>query len=372
VKIGLRAFPRVRGAALLLLAAVVTQAAPAALLLEGSRAAAHGLSVDLADTGLYADLATQTLADGVLPYEPQYPLWTDGAAKRRWIRLPPGASIDATDPDRFVFPIGTRLWKEFAFEQRVETRFLERLADGTWRFATYRWSEDGKSAVLAPERGVPAAAESAPGVPFDIPSRVDCLACHAAGPNTVLGFTALQLSSDRDPLAPHAVPPSADSVDLDDLVRRGLVVNLPERFVEEPPRIEASSPRERAVLGYLSANCGMCHSSTDALAGLGLDLSYSLAPRAARPAIATTVDRPSRFRWPSDCSPLRIATSAPEASVLSRRMASRQQLSQMPPLGTHLRDDDALALVTAWIREDLSPARPAGPIPSNLHARNKN
>lgn len=56
----------------------------------------------LAGTGLFADAAA-----GVFPFEPQYPLWTDGARKRRWIALPPGTAIDASDVDHWQFPVGT-------------------------------------------------------------------------------------------------------------------------------------------------------------------------------------------------------------------------------------------------------------------------
>ena len=42
----------------------------------------------------------------VLTYVPQYPLWSDGAQKRRWMRLPPGTSIDASDPDGVGVPGG--------------------------------------------------------------------------------------------------------------------------------------------------------------------------------------------------------------------------------------------------------------------------
>jgi len=65
----------------------------------------------LQQTGLYADFATLRVDPDHLAFAPQYPLWTDGAAKRRWISLPPGTSIDGSDPDAWVFPTGTRLWK---------------------------------------------------------------------------------------------------------------------------------------------------------------------------------------------------------------------------------------------------------------------
>jgi hypothetical protein len=331
--------------------------AAAALLAAGARAGDGpwgGAPARLSETGLYSDAASGALAPGVLAYEPQYPLWTDGARKQRWIRLPAGTSIDAADPDVWSFPAGTRLWKEFAFERRVETRMLERRADGGWNYATYVWSADGSDAALAPERGLRGACESAPGVRFDVPGRSDCRACHEGGPNRVLGFSALQLSSDRDPLAPHAQTPPPGAVDLAALVGRGLVRNLPADLAARPPRIVAATPRERAALGYLHANCGGCHASGGALANLGLALDYRLARRAGSPsALQSALDVPSRFHLPGAGEQPRLAPGDPGASVLLARMASRNPLVQMPPLGTRAADVQALQLVAAWIREDL-------------------
>src|SRR5829696_2454750 len=53
----------------------------------------------LQETGLYSDFATLEVDPRHLAFSPQYPLWTDGAAKRRWISLPPGSAIDGSDPD---------------------------------------------------------------------------------------------------------------------------------------------------------------------------------------------------------------------------------------------------------------------------------
>ncbi|HSD21430.1 MAG TPA: hypothetical protein VLC54_15395 [Anaeromyxobacter sp.] len=310
----------------------------------------------LADTGLYADFAARRVAADVLPYTPQYPLWSDGATKRRWVRLPRGAAIDASDPDAWVFPVGTKLWKEFSFGRRVETRLLERLADGTWRFAAYVWSADGSDARLAPERGIRGAAESRPGLPHDIPSVYDCRACHEGGPTPVLGFSALQLSPDRDPLAPNAERPGEGDVDLARLVALGLIRGMPAALVARPPRIAAPTPRARAALGYLHANCGNCHDARGPLASLGLTLVQPISRAGApSPAVATAVGVASRFR-PHDPgegagAPVRIRPGRPEASVLYRRMASRDPLAQMPPLGSHAVDEEALAVVAAWIAE---------------------
>ena len=44
-------------------------------------------------------------------FSPQYPLWSDGASKRRWVRLPQGSTIDIANVDRWEFPVGTRFWR---------------------------------------------------------------------------------------------------------------------------------------------------------------------------------------------------------------------------------------------------------------------
>ncbi len=330
----------------------------------------------LADTGLYADFASKTIAPNAMHFVPQYPLWSDGASKERWIELPPHATIDASDPDRWVFPIGTKLWKEFSFGRRVETRYMERGRDGAWIYATYVWSADERQAELAPERGLRRACESSPGVAYDVPGVVDCKACHQGKPSEVLGFGALELSSDRDPLAPHAVAPTADSIDLAKLVLRGAIRNLPQALVARAPRIRAESPRERAVLGYLHANCSACHNSSGPLAEIGLDFEARLADGAEfeSRAIASTLGLRARFVDAASNGCARIAAGDPEHSLVARRMSSRDAVTQMPPFGSHLADREALELVSSWIREDLSSRRSnlaLTSIPSSVQSNHK-
>src|SRR4029079_11089563 len=72
----------------------------------------------LSQTGLYADAALQQPAADLRAFAPEYELWSDGAKKQRWLRLPPGTPIDTSDMDSWVFPVGTQLWKEFSSNGR--------------------------------------------------------------------------------------------------------------------------------------------------------------------------------------------------------------------------------------------------------------
>ncbi|MGH9253051.1 MAG: hypothetical protein ACRD3C_00615, partial [Vicinamibacterales bacterium] len=212
----------------------------------------------LSETGLYAAPGDGLAIDPQnRPFSPQYPLWSDGAGKARWVRLPAGATIDVRDVDRWAFPVGTRFWKEFTFGGRkVETRFLRKDGPASWTFASYAWNEAQTEAELAPADGVPNVADLAPGRRHSIPSVEDCRACHDSARTEILGFTALQLSTDRDPNAPHAERLAPEMVTLRTLMEERLLAPARPELVDVPPRIVARDARTRAVLGYLSTNCG--------------------------------------------------------------------------------------------------------------------
>jgi hypothetical protein len=311
----------------------------------------------LSATGLVAPGAPTAVRAGVIAFAPQYPLWSDGTRKRRWIALPPGTTIDASQPDAWEFPPGTRLWKEFGFDRPLETRYVERLTDGRWRFATYVWRADGSDADLAPEGGTVVAARGAPGGRYAVPSRTDCLACHEGAAVPVLGFSALQLSPDRDPLAPHADSARADLADLRSLAARGLLQNLPPALLATPPRIAARSPVERAALGYLHGNCGHCHNAAGALDGLEMVLAQPADPMAGgvERTLQSLLGHSSRFRPHGTASAQRIARDGSGSHMLTRRMTSSSPLERMPPLGVQVIDDEGVALVQRWITEELNP-----------------
>lgn len=302
------------------------------------------LPTHLRDTGLYLAGTPRVRPDN-RPFAPQYPLWSDGATKRRWIHLPDGAAVDAARAQAWEFPPGTKLWKEFGYERPVETRYLERLADGSWRYAAYVWNEAGTDAVLAPARGQPGlATTAAPGGRYDIPAQDDCRACHEGARVPVLGFSALQLSPDRDPLAPHAASTPAD-LDLRDAVADGLVRNLPATLLAQPPRIPAPAPLARAALGYLHGNCGHCHNATDGAPPVDLRLEQTGSAADVAAALDSLLARTSVY-GPGSAP---VVPGAAHASLLAARMHSREPAVQMPPLGTRFRDEAGLALVERWI-----------------------
>jgi hypothetical protein len=309
----------------------------------------------LKETGLYLPGAGLVVDPAHLAFSPQYPLWTDGASKRRWLSLPPNTYIDASRPNAWQFPAGTRLWKEFSVGRAVETRYVERLADGQWRYAAYIWNEAGTDATLAPADGARLPVEGAPNGRYTVPGEFDCRACHEGAAVPVLGFSALQLSSNRDPLAPNADAFSA--IDLRQLVARGLVRNLPPALTDAPPRITASSATERAALGYLHGNCGHCHNADGSPVPVDIRLAQdvSLGSESADQVLRSLLDASSRFRAPGlGHDPRVIAPGRPDASTLLWRMRSTNPQTQMPPLGVRALDHKALALLERWIAERSS------------------
>ena len=94
----------------------------------------------LSETILFDDIRSFQVSETLREFRPNYPLWTDGALKTRWVYFPPGRTIDTSDPDQWKFPVGTVFFKEFRKsvekglysmqEIRVETRVLAKTGDG--------------------------------------------------------------------------------------------------------------------------------------------------------------------------------------------------------------------------------------------------
>src|SRR4051794_617698 len=99
------------------------------------------------------------LASDVVPFALTTPLFSDGAIKRRTVRVPPGTSAAYDETAAFAFPDGTVFTKSFGFRedarntalpiQWVETR-VEWRARGAWNFMSYRWNDAGTEALAEP------------------------------------------------------------------------------------------------------------------------------------------------------------------------------------------------------------------------------
>ena len=239
-------------------------------------------------------------------------------------------------------------------------------ATARWRYATYVWNEQGSDATLAPARGITALpVTEAPQGRYDIPARADCTSCHEGAATPVLGFSALQLSPDRDPLAAHAqAPQPRRRRPAHRSSRAGSCATCPPHCCSSRRACQPRRANERAALGYLHANCGHCHNRSGNGVPVRLTLAQSVLDGAASRAdtLASAVGVAGRYRSadPTANSAL-IEPQAPERSVLVARMQSRQPHLQMPPLGTRITDREGLALVQRWIHHDLSPLEEQDP-----------
>jgi hypothetical protein len=302
----------------------------------------------LFETGLYADAAMTQLAAGVLEYTPQFALWSDGAEKRRFIQIPEGMQIDTTDMDYWMFPVGTKVWKEFTRDTtRVETRLLWKRAEGDWFMGAYEWTPDLTAANLVPRAG----AQDVVGTTHDIPAARQCDECHKGQTDKVLGFSAIQLSHD------------------------GSAVNLAylktNNLLSAPPTVNAfevpGNPVERAAIGLLHANCGQCHSQygngfdrNDMELWLKVDTLGDLQQTAPyQTAVGVLTDGDLSEHLPGIT--YRIVPGDADQSAIFLRMGQRdaQRLVSMPPIGTELTDMPGMTAVETWINS-LPPVADAG------------
>jgi hypothetical protein len=285
----------------------------------------------LSQTGLYASRSSShELQPGVTPYTPQFQLWSDGASKRRFIWLPPGAQIDTRDPDAWQFPAGTKLWKEFSVDgKRIETRYLEKLGPGPddWLALPFVWRAQQDDAVVAST-----GASDALGTGHDVPAARDCMGCHGGTASRVLGFSAIQLN--------RTAPAGEWSV-----------ARLAADGVITDPVVLADVPGDadtRRALGYLHANCGHCHNqqrpaerSDGRCYNPRRDFDLSLRVDQLADIRRTGVFATAMHEV--------IEPGKPRSSVLYKRAHGSFFRPRMPPLATEQLDPELLPLLDRWI-----------------------
>ena len=287
----------------------------------------------LSETDLYQDLAAGELAPDLIPFAPAHVLWTDGADKDRYLRLPAGAAIDTSDMDHWQLPVGAQLFKFFRRDGvLVETRLIERVAgtgdrDDDFWVGAFVWRDDASDADFAPD-----GLADAGGTDHDVPDTRACWLCHRGQPGAALGLSAIQLSNQEG--------------DLEALAAAG-------RLSHPPPGAYAipGEPAVQAALGYLHANCSQCHNPRGA-AWIDTDMDLELSVADAAPEETTTYRSTVGVElqyFESDDYVYRVVAGDPEASGLLHRMTVRGSDIAMPPVGSELVHPAGLDLVSDWI-----------------------
>jgi len=295
----------------------------------------------LSQLGIFAgDLAQQTPAPGVTPYEVNVALYSDRAYKHRFAIVPAGAQLHFA-PDRWELPLGTRLVKTFYYPtdmrdpsrggQLIETRVLTREGDGL-RAGTYVWNPEQTDAFCSGGNlDVPTHFTDLEGEAhldhFHVPGTSQCQTCHD---NLALGLRTRQMNKD-------GAFTDGSVNQIDHLHALGVLDSAPpERAKLVDP--ESDAPLDQRARAYLDANCGHCHRPGGQAAPTRLFLDLD----SADPGICRhtpEVDGATRV----------IVPGHPESSELLARMRASDPFVRMPRGPTHIPDGLGLALLTQWI-----------------------
>ncbi len=310
----------------------------------------------LSETGCVDPQDPRRPAPGLIPYEVNSPLWSDGAQKERFVALPDGQRLRVKDCARdpqpcaaspeddghFEFPVGSVLVKSFAVAgRRVETRLLVRWNELTWKGFSYEWNPAGSDADLVPDqeggvkKDVPDGAGGTQSWHF--PSRAQCLQCHTEAAGVSLGPSSAQL----DRTFKYQRWGTVNQLDTWD--RMGLFEQPPTQprpAPLAPPQGDATL--EERARSYLHANCSNCHRPQGTFEGIDL--------RRSTPFAATGLCNVEPEKGTLDVEGARrLVPGQPEKSLLSVRM-HRLEKGRMPQIGTSVVDSAGVELVDAWIR----------------------
>ena len=158
----------------------------------------------LSEWGLFKSIPDQIPEDGLVPYEVTSPLFTDDAAKFRWVQVPDGEQLVYSDTERWLNPAGTIYVKTFAYPvdatqpelryQLIETRLLVFGEDNvdTWTYVYPEGDNDDAELVnfgpVLDVSWVNALGETI-SLDYEVPSVPQCKECHgiagrSLGPST--------------------------------------------------------------------------------------------------------------------------------------------------------------------------------------------
>jgi uncharacterized repeat protein (TIGR03806 family) len=311
----------------------------------------------LSETGLFDSVAEHRMAAGVVPYDVNAPLWSDGAAKQRYLAIPGHEPIDYQPQGAWGLPEGTVLVKTFSLElaagdpaslRRVETRLLTR-TQGHWHGYSYAWNDEQTDAVLVEAAGAnreyaiadsksPAGARTQT---WHYPSRAECMMCHSRAAAYVLGLNTAQMNRT------HRYGDEIDN-QVAWLDAHGYFRTSPTRTAGELARLadpaDETAPLEQRVKAYLHVNCSICHVA-DGGGNSRMELGYQ-TPRAEMQVVGVKPQHDAL----GVADALLVAPGEPDRSLLVKRMETLTP-GRMPRLATSVVDEQAVQLLRAWIEQ---------------------
>jgi len=310
----------------------------------------------LSQTGCMSSTDPRKMADIVIPYDVNSPLWSDGANKTRGMVIPQGQKIHVlnctANPDeckygpedngRWVFPVGTVLVKNFIFDDKlVETRLFVRHDSKTWVGYGYQWNEQQTEATIVPDEARTVMFNTGQRqVPWTYPSRYDCMLCHNKLGGSSLGPETRQLNR----------MVSGENL-LDKLERLGVFdAPLPKPYLSALPTpyesFEGKPPtgatNEELTRSYLHANCSFCHRADGNPGTMDLRWGVSLAN--------TNTCNGQPMKGGAGLTKYTLLTpSKPMESVIWARAQTLDDQNRMPQIGTYVVDQPGVKLISDWI-----------------------
>jgi uncharacterized repeat protein (TIGR03806 family) len=315
----------------------------------------------LSQTGVFSDTPDMTPDNGLIPYTPNTPLWSDGALKTRYMGVPnngglltPDQQIGFAPAGSWTFPAGSVFVKTFELNtdttnpnvrRRLETRLLVRDINGAVYGVTYKWRPDNSDAdLLASSLLEDIIITNASGLSTQTwyyPSPSDCLQCHTPVAKYVLGLSTRQLNGNQ-------TYPSTGITDnqIRTFNRIGLLnPSIDEAAISGYEKLSSLTntliPAEDRARSYLDANCAQCHQPGGA--GITFDARYE-TPLASQ----NITNYPAAYPLGYDNARI-IASKDIWRSMIYQRMNTTNNPIKMPPLARALIDTNAVEVMTEWI-----------------------
>jgi uncharacterized repeat protein (TIGR03806 family) len=313
----------------------------------------------LSELGVFTNMATLEVAEGIIPYQVNAPLWSDRAIKRRWMAIPndgefnqASEQIKFSEEEDWKFPEGTVFIKHFdlptsqtnpAERVKLETRFFIMAKNNTAYGLTYKWNEDQTEAFLQLDNssetydiydeGLAVANQK-----WDFPSRDQCMSCHNSNANFVLGVKTHQLNSEM--FYPSL---GVSQNQLQYLSDHNIIDHNDNEWSDYPRAYDLNDfvSLDLKIRSYLDANCSSCH-RLGGISGVTMDLRFHTPLESKNIIELPTLSQTSSHDY------LIVEPGNHALSELWIRDQSRGD-DQMPPLGTNMVDQEYVDALAEWI-----------------------